>query len=220
MENTPVEIFIQDKTWPADKPDVELLLIFQLFRIVNSLRSEHRLIAILEQNNLFPDKDLMAYKIRYELFLKQSAFLYEALKKTRKLFGPITSSEETTLRIKKYTDRLSDSNDKIIKIIRHIRDKIAFHLDDDVVTEVWRQFDFHLQRTIGVGKTPRKIDYFWSIAEDISLTYLSNINGTPDDPHFIGPLMVEIFSLADEFADACDAYIFEKNIKIFTLRHT
>lgn len=162
----------------------------------------------------------MAYKIRYELFLKQSAFLYEGLKKTKKLFDSIPSGEETTLRIKKYTDRLSDPNDKIIKIIKHIRNKIAFHLDEDVVTEVWRQFDFHRQRTIGVGKTSGKMDYFWSIAEDISLTYLSNINGTPDDPHFIGPLMVEVFALADEFADVCDTHIFEKNIKIFNLRLT
>lgn len=80
MINDLVEISIKNETWPLEVPSQKILAIVQLFRIINSLRSEHQLISLLEVNGLFPEKDLVALKIRYELFSETECFFLRGFK--------------------------------------------------------------------------------------------------------------------------------------------
>ena len=65
------------------------------------------------------------------------------------------------------------------------------------------------ERAIAIGKSKQKSEYFWSIVDDFTLTYLAGLNGTPDDPNFFPILEAEIYNRSDKIANACEALALE-----------
>ena len=75
-----IEIRMRAGRLPPAQPKSHHISVIQLVRIVNALRAEHRLFAILDETGQLNEDNLIGSKIRLELFLKQSAILFESRK--------------------------------------------------------------------------------------------------------------------------------------------
>jgi hypothetical protein len=177
-KNYKYEVYLKHGKWPQQKPDFRQITIAQLFRISNSLRSEHRVLAILTTNKFFQENDLVSFQIRYELFLKQSAVLFEALKNIKTIIKEGDQNSKSLAALQKAANRFYAAPDNLYKVIKYIRNKIVFHLDPKIVTFMWSEMEFQKEKTLGIGKSKQKIDFVWSIISDMTLSYISRINDT------------------------------------------
>jgi len=204
-----MDIRLKSGKWPAKKPEKRHIRILQLFRIVNALRMEHRIVALLHIKDLLPQGDVISSKIRFELFLKQSGFLHEGLKIIKRIVEEEKISSSSLNKIIEIVTKINNGPNKLGDLIKLVRNKLIFHLDKEVIEKTWASMNLDKETRIGFGKSNQKVDFFWQITEQMMLRYIGEKCNRAEDAKLFDELELEIFTLSNELADACNEYAVE-----------
>lgn len=174
------KIVVKKEYLPSIKNDKRFINAIQLGRILGAIRYNKILHAEISK-----DKEANT-SLQLHLLLNHAALVYEGIttfKKTKSNFENLDYYKKNLDKIKIILDEAKNKKSFTNKILKKIRDKIAFHFDEDVTKEILgRIVDDSLKERTDVvlisGKSERIKDITYLLADNVNINYvLILING-------------------------------------------
>lgn len=175
--NINVKIKSYNELLKTDKAN--FILALQLTRLSNSIRSQLRLWrkVIVESEN---ENNMIKIKNRFDITLLLASALYESIKTYKKdienkmQYCQVSKENESKyLFYKERYDKKEFEKNTFLRLVKTLRDKIIFHFDKDIITNTINQIHFdEEEHLIAFGASRQTKDVFFSIPDDIVLTYL------------------------------------------------
>jgi len=175
-----IRLILKRGLLPDLKDEEKLIYAIQLSRILSSLRYNQ-----IIHEKIF-EKDNGNTNIQLNLLINHAAVLCEGIKKFETLKAKLVSLDaykENIVKIKNIFNETENENSFYNTVIYKIRNKIAFHFDEDVITEVLEEYiDEHLKEKEDIvffqGKTELVADTIYPLADNINFHYiLKSIKG-------------------------------------------
>ena len=173
------KIIVKKEYLPSIKHDEKFINSIQLGRILGAIRYNkivHAMISKYEEANT---------SLQLYLLLNHAALLYEGITKFNKAksdFENLDYYKSNLSQIKKVLNESIDSNSFTNKVLKKIRNKIAFHFDKEVIRKVLGEFvDDNLKENKDVvlvsGKSELVKDTTYLLADNMNINYiLKSIN--------------------------------------------
>lgn len=173
------KIIIKKEYLPSIKNDKKFINSIQIGRILGAIRYNtivHAMIIKDEEANT---------SLQLYLLLNRAALLYEGITKFNKAksdFENLDYYKSNLSHIKKILNESIDSNSFTNKVLKNIRNKIAFHFDKGVIRKVLGEFiDDNLKEKKNVvlvlGKSELVKDTTYLLADNMNINYiLKSIN--------------------------------------------
>lgn len=174
------KIVVKKEYLPSIKNDKRFINAIQLGRILGAIRYNKILHAEISK-----DKEANT-SLQLHLLLNHAALVYEGIttfKKTKSNFENLDYYKKNLDKIKIILDEAKNKKGFTNKILKKIRNKIAFHFDEDVTKEILgRIVDDSLKERTDVvlisGKSERIKDITYLLADNVNINYvLILING-------------------------------------------
>lgn len=124
------KIVVKEEYLPVIENEKRFLNAIQLGRIVGAIRYNKAIYAIISQN-----KEVSTSQLLY-LVLNHAALLYEAITKfcsTKSDFENLEIYKRISDAIEKILAEAKEPNSFTNKVLKKIRNKVAFHFDEDVI---------------------------------------------------------------------------------------
>lgn len=187
-----------------------IVMAFQLSRLSNALITWLRVHLEVQRSHRRLGK-VLTFKTRLDVTLQHAAVFFEVLKTFISMCNklPHFNLPSTDLfQIEKWKRDFVDPNHIISRIIKPIRNKIAFHFEFELLSKLIRRFKFKGDRVFAVGKTTTKYDAFYVASDDLVLNFIasrmpSNILEIDCYPAFADQLV----HLADSLSSLIDRII-------------
>ena len=171
-----VQVFIKKECLNELKNNNDLLILIQLSRIVNSLRSSLRSYMAVENEDI-----VIKTKDRFDIILIHGSLLYEAIKALSKhanRFCSLKIWDNISEECKGFNKQLGDKKSFTNTILYKIRNKLFFHFDYSELSDTFQYFDLKEDIRFIIAKTEKNSDCIYSFADDLVLTYLTILNDT------------------------------------------
>ncbi len=174
------KIVVKKEYLPSIKNDKRFINAIQLGRILGAIRYNKILHAVISK-----DKEANT-SLQLHLLLNHAALVYEGIttfKRTKSNFENLDYYKKNLDKIKIILDEAKNKKSFTNKVLKKIRDKIAFHFDEDVTKEILgRIVDDSLKERTDVvlisGKSERIKDITYLLADNVNINYvLILING-------------------------------------------
>jgi len=174
------KIVVKKEYLPSIKNDKRFINAIQLGRILGAIRYNKILHAEISK-----DKEANT-SLQLHLLLNHAALVYEGIttfKKTKSNFENLGYYKKNLDKIKIIMDEAKNKKSFTNKVLKKIRNKIAFHFDEDVTKEILgRIVDDSLKERTDVvlisGKSERIKDITYLLADNVNINYvLILING-------------------------------------------
>jgi len=174
------KIIVKKEYLPSIKHDEKFINSIQLGRILGAIsynKVAHAMISKDEEANT---------SLQLYLLLNRAALLYEGItkfSKTKSNFENLNYYKNNLSQIKKILNEAIDLDSFTNKVLKKIRNKIAFHFDEEVIREVLGEFvDDNLKEKKEVilvsGKSELVKDTTYLLADNMNINYvLKSING-------------------------------------------
>ncbi|MBV6493864.1 MAG: hypothetical protein LDLANPLL_01888 [Turneriella sp.] len=159
----------------GDDVNEKIILAIQTARLINHLRltimAEGK--YILEGKN---NESLEHKKFATEIFFTRASYLAEIIKNVedkqiannyRKYHVPDKAIQSLETELNRYSKGTIYRN-----LIFHIRDKIMFHFDRDVITETWSELAELEEVNIYQGNSTERSNMFFTIVDTVAINFL------------------------------------------------
>jgi len=205
------EIIVRKECLPNIKGEKNFIAAIQFGRMLGAIRYNKILhVKIIE------DED-MSTSSKLHILLIHAAYLFESIKKfneTKANFENLENYKKNTDKIDKILNEANDSNSFTNKVLKKIRNKIAFHFDEDVIEEVIGKFvDDSIKENKDVvlisGKSELVKDTTYLLADNMNINYvLGQIEGEEksEKEKFI-ILSEKLLDLSGSFCELLDLLI-------------
>lgn len=173
-------IVVKKEYLPTIKDEENFIDSIQLGRILGAIQYNKIIHA-----KIIEDEEIST-SIQLYLLLNHAALLYEGIKKFNKIksdFESLNYYKENIDNIEIILNEAIDKNSFTNKVLKKIRNKIAFHFDKKVIKEILAKFvDDSLKEKKDVvlisGKTKLVKDTAYLLADNMNINYvLKSING-------------------------------------------
>ena len=174
------KIVVKKEYLPSIKNDKRFINAIQLGRILGAIRYNKILHAEISK-----DKEANT-SLQLHLLLNHAALVYEGIttfKKTKSNFENLDYYKKNLDKVEIILDEAKNKKSFTNKVLKKIRNKIAFHFDEDVTKEILgRIVDDSLKERTDVvlisGKSERIKDITYLLADNVNINYvLILING-------------------------------------------
>ena len=152
----------------------DFIIVIQLSRIVNSLRSNFRSYLNVSNNDKVIDT-----KDRIDLLLIHGSMLYEAIHEISKIGKQLTKmklDKSDLENINIFKKEIGNKSSFTNTVLKRIRNKIFFHFDRDIIADGLKKFDFGESPTFALGISTKRKDVIYSFVDDLILSDLVNIS--------------------------------------------
>jgi len=159
------------------KDDDKFINAIQLGRILAAIRYNKILHAIISKD------DKANTSLQLYLLLGHAASLYEGIatfKKTKTYYEGLSYYKNNLDKIAKILNEATNENSFLNKVFKIIRNKIAFHFDEDVIKDIWGKYvDDCVKEKIDVvvisGKSETVKDTTYLLADNMNINYILNL---------------------------------------------
>jgi len=196
--------YITKEEFDTLKKDIKFLTAIRLLRmdnVITTLQSLFYRVLVLNKEDTVSNK-----RDRLELILYYGAVLYESLK-------TIYDMKDLLKDLKEYKNHIDDINylfqewnnpNSFMKtILAKIRDKLAFHFDEDVFQEAISKIDLpENELTISEAESERSIDVNYTVIPILYFNYLiSYVDGYNSDEEKLKHIYGEMDSIAKKLSE-------------------
>lgn len=205
------KIVVKEEYLLSIKNEKNFITAIQLGRMLGAIRYNKILhVQVIEDEE-------MSTSLKLHILLIHAAYLFESIKKfneTKSNFENLENYKKNTDKIDKILNEANDSNSFTNKVLKKIRNKIAFHFDEDVIEEVIGKFvDDSIKENRDVvlisGKSELVKDTTYLLADNMNINYvLGQIEGEEksEKEKFI-ILSEKLLDLSGSFCELLDLLI-------------